>query len=126
MTDDRRRGGAEGVGPGPGTDDGRPTTDGNNVAPVVQPPPVIGRASSVVGRPSSVVGAQRLRVLQVITHSFGGAAEHVLSLTAGLQAHGHNCTLAFAPGEPLDDAFAATGARLVNLRMRRTIDLPAL
>jgi glycosyltransferase involved in cell wall biosynthesis len=73
------------------------------------------------------VGAKRpLRVLQVITSSIGGAADHVMSLTAGLTALGHDCTLAFGPGEPLDDAFAATGARLVHLRMRRGIDPGAL
>jgi glycosyltransferase involved in cell wall biosynthesis len=67
-----------------------------------------------------------LRVLQVVTSSIGGSADHVLNLTIGLQASGHECTLAYGPGEPLDDAFAATGARLVHLRMRRAMDLPAL
>jgi glycosyltransferase involved in cell wall biosynthesis len=67
-----------------------------------------------------------LRVLQVITHSFAGAADHVLNLTAGLQARGHDCTLAFTPGGPLDAAFAATGARIVPLRMRRSVHLPFL
>jgi glycosyltransferase involved in cell wall biosynthesis len=67
-----------------------------------------------------------LRVLQVVTSSIGGSADHVLNLTLGLQAGGHECTLAFGPGEPLDEAFAATGARLVHLRMRRALDLPAL
>lgn len=67
-----------------------------------------------------------LRVLQVITHSFAGAADHVLNLTAGLQARGHDCTLAFTPGGPLDAAFAGTGARIVPLRMRRSVHLPYL
>jgi glycosyltransferase involved in cell wall biosynthesis len=67
-----------------------------------------------------------LRVLQVITHSFAGAADHVLNLTAGLQARGHDCTLAFTPGGPLDAAFAGTGARTVHLRMRRSVHLPLL
>jgi glycosyltransferase involved in cell wall biosynthesis len=72
-------------------------------------------------------GARRpLRVLQVITSSIGGSGEHVLHLTRGLQARGHACTLAFGPGEPLDEEFAATGARLAPLRMRRAIDPAAL
>src|SRR5438045_67241 len=107
----------------PTTDDGPPTTD--HRPPTALPPVAAGRPSSVVGGPSSVFGPP-LRILQVVTSSIGGAAEHVLSLTGGLQARGHDCTLAFAPGEPLDGAFAATGARLVHLRMRRTVDLPAL
>jgi glycosyltransferase involved in cell wall biosynthesis len=70
--------------------------------------------------------SEPLRILQVITSSIGGAAEHVMNLTSGLSRRGHACTLAFGPGEPLDDAFAATGARLVHLRMRRAIDPAAL
>src|SRR5688572_4252042 len=81
-------------------------------------------APDIAAQPSST--GRRLRVLQVVTSSIGGSGEHVLNLTRGLQASGQDCTLAFGPGEPLDDAFAAAGARLVHLRMRRTVHLPAL
>ncbi|MGK5111501.1 MULTISPECIES: glycosyltransferase [unclassified Geodermatophilus] len=58
--------------------------------------------------------SDRLRVLQVIGITVGGAAEHVLQLSALLPPDRFDVTVALSGGGPLDDEIRATGLRVVD------------
>jgi glycosyltransferase involved in cell wall biosynthesis len=63
---------------------------------------------------------RRLRILQFITTTIGGAGEHVLMLAAGLDPEQYDVTVCFSPGCPLDKDFYEAGLKVVPIEMRRT------
>jgi glycosyltransferase involved in cell wall biosynthesis len=63
---------------------------------------------------------QRIRILQFITTTIGGAGEHVLMLAAGLDPAQYDVTVSFSPGCPQDKDFYETGLRVIPIEMRRT------
>lgn len=62
----------------------------------------------------------RIRVLQLITTTIGGAGEHVLMLAAGLDPAQYDVTVSFSPGCPLDKEFYQAGLKVIPIEMRRT------
>lgn len=66
---------------------------------------------------------RRIRVLQVITTTIGGAGEHMLQLSRGLDKNRYDVTVAFAPGMPLDQAFHDAGLRVIPVAMNRSAGL---
>jgi|YNPMSStandDraft_1061717.scaffolds.fasta_scaffold01204_7 glycosyltransferase involved in cell wall biosynthesis len=63
---------------------------------------------------------RRIKVLQLITTTIGGAGEHVLMLASGLDPEQFDVTVGFSPGYPLDHAFYEAGLRIVPIEMQRT------
>ena len=63
---------------------------------------------------------RRIKVLQLITTTIGGAGEHVLMLASGLDPAQFDVTVGFSPGYPLDRAFHEAGLRIVPIEMQRT------
>lgn len=63
---------------------------------------------------------QRIRVMQFITTTIGGAGEHVLMLATGLDPEQYDVTACFSPGCPLDKEFYEVGLKVIPLEMRRT------
>jgi glycosyltransferase involved in cell wall biosynthesis len=57
---------------------------------------------------------ERVRVLQVIGITVGGAAEHLLQLSSLLPADRFEVTVALSGGGPLDDELRATGLRVLD------------
>jgi glycosyltransferase involved in cell wall biosynthesis len=60
-----------------------------------------------------------VRILQLITTTIGGAGEHVLTLSKGLNPKKFDVAVAFSPGMPLDQAFYNHGLRVVPVTMKR-------
>jgi glycosyltransferase involved in cell wall biosynthesis len=67
--------------------------------------------------------ARRIRIFQLITTTIGGAGEHMLQLSRGLDRSRFDVTVAFAPGMPLDQAFHDAGLRVVPVPMDRKAGL---
>ncbi|CAG0935230.1 glycogen synthase [Thermoflexales bacterium] len=63
---------------------------------------------------------RRIRVLQFITTTIGGAGEHVLMLAAGLDPSQYDVTVSFSAGCPLDKDFYEAGLKVIPIEMRRT------
>jgi glycosyltransferase involved in cell wall biosynthesis len=63
---------------------------------------------------------RRIRILQFITTTIGGAGEHVLMLATGLDPDQYDVTVCFSPGCPLDKDFYEAGLKVVPIEMRRT------
>jgi len=63
---------------------------------------------------------RRIKVLQLITTTIGGAGEHVLMLASGLDPTQFDVTVGFSPGCPLDHAFYEAGLKIVPIKMQRT------
>ncbi|MGY1704736.1 glycosyltransferase family 4 protein [Geodermatophilus sp. SYSU D00697] len=57
---------------------------------------------------------ERVRVLQVIGITVGGAAEHLLQLASLLPSDRFDVTVALSGGGPLDDEIRATGLRVLD------------
>jgi len=62
----------------------------------------------------------RIKILQLITTTIGGAGEHVLMLASGLDPARFDVTVSFSPGYPLDHAFYEAKLKVVPIEMRRT------
>lgn len=62
----------------------------------------------------------KVRILQLVTTTIGGAGEHVLLLSKGLDKSQFEVTVAFSPGMPLDQAFYDAGLRVIPIPMRRS------
>jgi glycosyltransferase involved in cell wall biosynthesis len=66
---------------------------------------------------------EKIRVLQIVTTTIGGAGEHLLLLSKGLDRNRFEVTVAFSPGMPLDPEFEKAGLRVVHLPMDRSASI---
>lgn len=68
----------------------------------------------------------KIKVLQIITSTVGGAGMHVVYLSQFLNGRTFSNRVAFTPGQHLDYRFHEMGTEIITLQMGRTINLKGM